>query len=136
MYLFRRSIADSSKERQRLPMSDFLNRLTRRIEARSSRRGFFTTMGKVVAGMAAAMVGGGIFSESNANAAPNSLLCCSGSECYNDQCSSSEYVGYTWCCRIYSDNPNYMRHGHKSSSGLEKGFESDTEIEVVFKAIH
>lgn len=89
-------------------MSDFLNRLTRRIEARSSRRGFFTTMGKVVAGVAAAMVGGGIFSESNANAAPNSLLCCSGSECYNDQCSSSEYVGYTWCCRIYSDNPNYI----------------------------
>ncbi len=79
-------------------MMDFLNRLSKDIEARSSRRGFIATMGKVAAGIAAVMAGGDIFSNSLAHATTDSLLCCTGKQCSQDQCPSGSTVTYTWCC--------------------------------------
>lgn len=92
-------------------MSDFLNRLAENLAARSSRRGFISTMGKVVAGIAATIVGGYV-NEGIANAAPNgSLLCCTGTACGGTSCPSGTHLGYTWCCHyegVPRQSPNYI----------------------------
>ncbi len=88
-------------------LEDIMDRLTKGM---ATRRGFIRTMGKVAAGVAAAMTGGLIHSDM---ASANNLLCCTGTYCGYTHCPSGSSVDYTWCCRYYAgpqttQSPSYI----------------------------
>lgn len=92
-------------------MAHIIDRLTERLAATSSRRGFLDRMGKVVAGASAAAAGIGILS-GFANAPENvSVLCCHCPKgdpscgCPTEACPSGTYRGYNWYCCTYDCPP-------------------------------
>ena len=84
-------------------MQDFIKQISERLSTRSSRRGFFATMGKASLGAAALVTGQGIF----AQVAEASPKCCfhGGSiygVCPTTACPAGTYQHYTWLCHTGS----------------------------------
>ncbi len=92
-------------------MSKILNRITARLADRTSRRGFFSVMGKVIAGLSA-ITAGEVFTAGQGNAASNQtaspanpsyvLECCNlppgGYVCPGYCPSGTHPTSYTWMC--------------------------------------
>jgi len=76
-------------------MDELIKRISDRLSEQSSRRGLFSTLGKVVLGVGAIAAGQGIFTQV-AEAAP---VCCSGAiSCGIGHCPTGTSVQYTWTC--------------------------------------
>jgi hypothetical protein len=85
------------------------------LAAHSSRRGFFSMMGKVVLGAAAIITGQSFF----AQAAEASPACCTNGgtyTCSNHTCPGGSTVRYTWRCGVHNSH-YYVCHDCKNSSG-------------------
>src|SRR5712691_4807169 len=96
-------------------MDEYIKRLSERLVGQSSRRRFFSTVGKAVLGAAALFTGQGFF----AQAAEASPACCTNGgtyTCYNHTCPSGSSVKYTWRCGV-SGNCYHVCHDCKTSSG-------------------
>ena len=77
-------------------MDEIIKRLSERLSAHSSRRGFFSRMSKLALGAAAVLTGQNFFAQS-AEAA--SLRCCTGTACATASCPrTAPYNLYTWSC--------------------------------------
>src|SRR5947209_6078384 len=77
-------------------MDEMIKRISERLAAQSSRRGFFSTMGKAVLGVAAIITGQSFFAQ-EADAA--SIRCCTGKPCSTSTgCPSGTSPGYHWFC--------------------------------------
>ena len=97
-------------------MDAIIKRVSERPEARSSRRGFFSTMGKAVLGAAAIFTGQGFFAQT---AEAQSLQCCTGTLCPSTVCPPHTQAGYTWSCHTSSGSSytcNDCYHGHGNGS--------------------
>jgi hypothetical protein len=79
-------------------MANFLNRMTEKMAAQSSRRGFFVRIGAVVGGLATIFAGESL-TRSNAQAA-GILGCCTGRYCGQGSCPFGTSVAYTWTCYV------------------------------------
>jgi hypothetical protein len=77
-------------------MHEIIKRMSERLAAQSSRRGFLSTMAKVVLGAASALAAGQSFFPQTAEA--QQLQCCTGTACRNNYCPPGTHVTYTWCC--------------------------------------
>ncbi len=92
-------------------MDAFVKWMSKRLAAQSSRRGFFSAMGKAVLGAAALVTGQGFFAQ--AAEAVSSLHCCSGRACSHYYCPRGSSVHYTWVCHssrgYYTCNDCYYR---------------------------
>ncbi|HLX56641.1 MAG TPA: hypothetical protein VKR83_06430 [Ktedonobacteraceae bacterium] len=82
-------------------MDEIIKRLSERLAARPSRRGFFSTIGKTVLGAAAIITGQGFFAQ--AAEAATTLHCCTGKACASTGCPAGSAVHYTWHCGHTSD---------------------------------
>lgn len=78
-------------------MDELINRLSERLAKNSSRRGFFSTIGRVVLGAAAVLTGQGIFTQA-AEAAPGCCTSGHAGTCPGSGCPSGSSVQYTWRC--------------------------------------
>lgn len=76
-------------------MADMINRLAETLAARSSRRGFIKTLGKITA-VAAALAAGAFITAKPALA--DILECCTGHACDTQSCPSGTQVSYQWVC--------------------------------------
>ena len=77
-------------------MDEIIKRISERLSAHSSRRGFFSRMSKVVLGAAAVITGQGFLAQT---AEAQSLRCCTGTPCPSIGCpSNAPYNHYTWSC--------------------------------------
>jgi hypothetical protein len=76
-------------------MDEIFKRISERVAEQSSRRGFFSTLGKAVLGAAALFIGQSPFD----NAAQASLKCCNDTKaCPSKTCPSGTKNTYTWTC--------------------------------------
>jgi len=94
-------------------MDENIKRISERLTEQSSRRGFFSVMGKVVLGAAALITGQGFFAQA-AEAAP--ACCTGGATCSGSGCPSGSSVKYTWRCGVHGSH-YYVCHDCKTSSG-------------------
>ena len=96
-------------------MDAIIKRISERLADRSSRRGFFSILGKAVLGAAALATGQGFFAQA---AFAASLQCCTGTSCPSTGCPPHTQVGYTWTCSSsgtsYTCNDCYHGHGNGS----------------------
>jgi hypothetical protein len=76
-------------------MDEFIKRMSERLAAQSSRRGFFSKVEKALLGTMALITGQGFFAQA-AEAA--SLQCCTGRSCGGGGCPSGTRILYTWTC--------------------------------------
>jgi len=77
-------------------MDTIIKRISERLAAQSSRRGFFSTIGKAVLGAAAVITGQGFFTQ---EAEAKSLKCCNHTtQCASSTCPSGTSNTYTWVC--------------------------------------
>jgi hypothetical protein len=83
-------------------MDAIIKRISERLAGRSSRRGFFSTMGKAVLGAAALITGQSFFAQ-KAEAA-TTLHCCTGTACLTTGCPPGASVQYRWHCGHTSDS--------------------------------
>ena len=90
-------------------MDELIKRISERLGAQSSRRGFFSTVSKVVLGAAAVITGQGFFAQT---AEASSLKCCTGTPCGSSSCPSGTYNNYVWSCGHFTCHDCYT-----SSSG-------------------
>jgi hypothetical protein len=77
-------------------MDEIIKRISERLAARSSRRGFFSTISKVVLGTAAVITGQGFLAQTAEAASP--LRCCTGTPCPTTSCPSGTTANYIWSC--------------------------------------
>jgi hypothetical protein len=76
-------------------MDQIIKRISERLAAQSSRRGFFSTIGKAVLSLTALAAGEGLFTQA-AEAAP---ACCHGpATCPHHHCPAGSHVAWTWRC--------------------------------------
>lgn len=90
-------------------MDDFIKRISERLVDQTSRRGFFSTVGKAVLGAAALIAGEGFFAQV-AEAAP---ACCTDNGthvCSHQTCPSGSHQSYTWLCHSSGVNGTYTCH--------------------------
>ncbi len=86
-----------------------IKRLSKTFASTSSRRSFFSTTGKWVAGLAGALAGGGFLSSQSAHAA-NGLNCCTGPRgCNTNGCPAGTSEKWSWTCS-YQDRFYYICH--------------------------
>jgi hypothetical protein len=86
-------------------MNEIVKQISERLAGQSSRRGFFSTMGKAVLGAAAVITGQSFFAQS-AEAA--SLKCCTGTRCASSSCpSNAPYNNYVWSCGHFTCHDCY-----------------------------
>ena len=87
-------------------MYEIIKQIIKRLADRSSRRGFFSTMGKAALGAAALITGQGFFAQA-AEAATPPLHCCtvgsSGTVCSTTSCPPGTKISYTWHCGHNND---------------------------------
>ena|SRR2546421_11298942 len=91
-------------------MDELIKRISERLLAHSSRRGFFSRMSKVVLGAAAVITGQGFLAQTAEAAAP--LRCCTGNPCASSGCPNGSTVTYTWTC-----GPHFFCHDCFTGSG-------------------
>lgn len=101
-------------------MYDIIKQISERLADRSSRRGFFSTIGTAVAAAAALITGHGFF----AQAAGVPLHCCTVSggatACATTSCPSGTTVSYTWHCGHNHDDDHgdyYICHDCNTAAG-------------------
>ena len=96
-------------------MDENSKQLDEQLTTPSSRRGFFSVIGKAVLGTAALLAGQGLF----AQAAEASPACCTNGgtyTCPNHTCPSGSTVRYTWRCGVHGSH-YYVCHDCKTSNG-------------------
>ena len=79
-------------------MNDVIKQISERLADRSSRRGFFSTIGIAAAGVAAFISGHGFFAQA---ATHPPLYCCTVNHtfaCPTTACPSGTSINYTWHC--------------------------------------
>jgi hypothetical protein len=98
--------SEYSEERNEF-MNNIIKQIITRLADRSSRRGFFSTMGKAALGAAALITGQGFFAQA-AEAATPPLHCCTVSggatACATTSCPSGTKIFYTWHCGHNNDH--------------------------------
>ena len=77
-------------------MNHFINRFSKGVAARSTRRTFLSTLGKLTLGIAGSLAGIGA-STQVAFAAIN-LKCCTGTACLDYFCPAGDQIAYSWTC--------------------------------------
>jgi len=81
-------------------MDQIIKRISEQLANQSSRRGFFSTVGKATLGLATTLAGQGFFTENAA--AKDTLQCCQGPACPTNYpigpCPAGTSTGYVWCC--------------------------------------
>jgi hypothetical protein len=78
-------------------VNSIIKRMSERLATQSSRRGFFSRMGKAMLGAAALVIGQDYFVEHDAQA--TSLKCCDHTtQCSTTSCSNGTSNTYTWVC--------------------------------------
>lgn len=90
-------------------MDELIKRISERLSDQSSRRGFFSKMGKVALATAAILTGQGIFAQV-AEAAP---ACCTNDGtyiCSHQTCPGWTHQTYTWTCHSPGVNGTYTCH--------------------------
>jgi hypothetical protein len=87
-------------------MDEIIKRISERLSAYSSRRGFFSTMSKVVLGAAGVITGQGFLAQT---AEARTLQCCTGTPCLSKGCPSGSSVTYIWSCgdHFYCNDCSY-----------------------------
>ena len=85
-------------------MDEIIKRISERLAGQSSRRGFFSKIGKAVLGSAAILTGQGFFAQ-QAEAA--TLKCCTGTPCPSSGCPSGTGQHYTWSCGHFTCHDCY-----------------------------
>ena len=92
-------------------MERLLKQFEQKLAQRSSRRSFFSKLGKTIAALAALTTGQAILGNSTAYAdnIGHILRCCEGTACSNCKaCPTSTIPFYTWSCLDSHDNQNYI----------------------------
>jgi hypothetical protein len=89
-------------------MDKIIKRMSERLAAQSSRRGFFSVLGGGVLGVVALVTGQGFFAQ--AADAASSLHCCTGRACSSTHCPSGSSIHYTWHCGHPSGGGYYVCH--------------------------
>jgi len=90
-------------------MDEMIKRISERLSAQSSRRGFFSRVSKIVLGAAAVFTGQGFLAQT---AEARTLQCCTGTPCPSKGCPSGSSVTYTWSC-----GSHFYCHDCHTSSG-------------------
>jgi hypothetical protein len=96
-------------------MDENIKRISEWLSVHSSRRGFSSTMGKMVLGVTAIITGRGLFPLA-AEATP---ACCTNGgagTCSSNRCPGGSSVRYTWRCGQHNGH-YYVCHDCKTSSG-------------------
>ena len=96
-------------------MDEFIKRISERLADQSSRRGFFSKMGKAVLGAAALLTGQSIF----AQVAEASPACCTNGgthTCSGQTCPSWCHQDYTWTCHSPGVHGTYTCHDCKNNN--------------------
>jgi len=83
-------------------MDEIIKRISERLAAQSSRRSFFSTVGKAMLGAVALLTGQSFFAQ--AAEAASILHCCTGTACSSTGCPSGASVSYTWHCGHTADH--------------------------------
>jgi hypothetical protein len=96
-------------------MDEIIKRISERLADQSSRRGFFSKMGKVVLGLTALAGGEGLFAQA-AEAAPG--CCTGGATCpSSSSCPAGSHVTYTWRCGRHNGHYTVCNDCHNSTTG-------------------
>jgi hypothetical protein len=90
-------------------MDEIIKRISERLSAQSSRRGFFSTLGKAVLGAGAIVSGQSFFAQT---AEARTIKCCTGTPCPGNGCPSGTTANYTWSC-----GGHFYCHDCANSSG-------------------
>ena len=96
-------------------MDEIIKRISERLAAQSSRRGFFSTIGKAVLSVAALITGQSFF----AQAAEASPACCTNGgtyTCSHHTCPRGSSVKYAWRCGVTACH-YYICHDCKNRRG-------------------
>ncbi len=91
-------------------MDQIIKRISERLAAQSSRRGFFSTIGKAVLSLTALATGEGLFAQA-AEAAP--ACCHSRATCPHRRCPAGSHVAYTWRCGSHGSHYTVCHDCHK-----------------------
>ena len=103
-------------------MNDIIKQISNQLADRSSRRGFFSTIGIAAAGAAAFITGHGFFAQAATTHPP--LHCCTlgggAYACLTTSCPSGSTVKYTWHCGHNHDDDQgdyYICHDCNTATG-------------------